>query len=459
MFDDWLEILQRGTYDLALPTLSFSRGASLQCHGSGWLTWQHDTGLQLRATTDGARALLEATFDDDHLPVTLIPHDDYLRPCGASQDEWAVELTPVPVEGCHIHGPSPHVVWELRSPGVTLTRPANHCRDCRVLRGLLGPAPEAWVRGTQTEVHHPHFATRSGMLDWLEAETSIGRLVARRRTADWFEVVVYLDDDCAACGAFDVLNAVGRAFSFLLGRRVHLRGYEDRAQETDTRYLNAAVIRPTRNNLHQPLGRPELYRGAIEPLLGQSVSFFLTERGTQVARYLHLCWDTADNDIQTRMTIASVAVEGLLLLATSQATPPDPGFTPQDVDAAAAWLRANEATLSPRFVARLRNLLGTLNHRRPIDVLQDWRRRGVLGVTAEDVTAWQDLRNSTAHARLIDVGGDRQRFQGRLDQLRRVINVLNRIVLMLVGYTGQYTDYAADGWPSVPFPLPAPGTV
>jgi len=458
MFDHWLDILQRGNYDLALPTLTITRGTAIHCQGSGWLTWQQGSGLVLRATTNGVNALF-AAMADDHEVGQLLPRESFLSVSGTSQDEWCVNLTQVPLDGYHIHGPSPHVVWNLSSPGVTLSRPARRRGKNRKLHALFGPPPETWVRGTETEVRHPDFGRRIGALDWLEATTSAGRVVVRKRTDDWCEVVVYLSEAAVTRNAFDVLNAVGRAFSFVLGRRVHLRGYEDFTPETDIRYLYAAEIRPTRNGLYQPLGRSDVFRTSIEPLLGLAINFFLTERGTQVARHMHLCWDTADNDIQTQMSTASIVAEGLLLLATSRAQPPDPGFTPQDREAASRWLRENEQTLSPRFVARVRGLLGTLNHRRPIDVLQDWRQRSVLCVTQDDVEAWRELRNSTAHARLVEPGGNRQQFQTRLDYLRRVLNLLNRVVLMMMGYNGQYTDYSSPGWPDCAFPLPQTGAI
>jgi hypothetical protein len=40
----------------------------------------------------------------------------------------------------------------------------------------------------------------------------------------------------------------------------------------------------------------------------------------------------------------------------------------------------------------------------------------------------------------------------------RMLNLINRIVLHLMGYRGRYVDYAREGWPEVEFPAIQPET-
>jgi hypothetical protein len=215
----------------------------------------------------------------------------------------------------------------------------------------------------------------------------------------------------------------------------------------------------TNDTLHSLLGRHRAYHAHVEALLGKAIDFFLTEQGECVAHHLYLCWDTADNAWATRFTVASICVEGLVRLATQADAGDAGGHTCEDVAAARQWLVANEATLSPRFVARIRGFLGTLNHQRPVDILRRWQRQGLLGVTAEEVAAWQELRNPGAHAGLVGPAADRDELQADATRFARVINLMNRVVLQLMGYRGLYVDYAQPGWPEVEFHAAPPGAL
>src|SRR5687767_5056594 len=103
--------------------------------------------------------------------------------------------------------------------------------------------------------------------------------------------------------------------------------------------------------------------------------------------------------------------------------------------------------------------LSSMGGWRPVDTLRDWADRGILGITAEDIEAWSRTRNPAAHAGLVAPTKDRDETQVLLNRYHRVLNMLNRIVLQLIGYTGQYTDYSRPGWPDVEFPAAATATL
>ena len=292
-------------------------------------------------------------------PGQLIPHDEYISASGYSPDGWQVSTFPVPRDGCRVDLGSPHVGWGFTTHGFSLTRPANNQADGhRVLRAVLGPPPKMWTRMTETEIRNDYFGRRWFNRDWLLSRSGFGVVTARQRSDHWFEVKVILEKEPPRTGGFEILAAITRAFSFMVGRQVFLRGYEDLMSDSETRHLVTPNREPTRNSLPQPLGSSDSYLGNGENYLGQAIDFFMTEPGEQVAGHLSLCWDTADNLFSTRLAMVSICVEGLLRLAAQPFGGGDPGYTPADRTAFEEWLIAHEACLTPRFISRRHSVIG-----------------------------------------------------------------------------------------------------
>ncbi|HLJ92756.1 MAG TPA: hypothetical protein VKU02_06120 [Gemmataceae bacterium] len=311
---------------------------------------------------------------------------------------------------------------------------------------------------TETEVRNEYFGTRSSRRDWLLTKTTLGPLAARARSDQWFEVRLMHEGTQLSVGTAEILTAVSRAFGFVLGHRVFVLGYEGIFQDHQTRCLEVPNQEPTRNSLLAPLGTGCAYLGGVECVLGRAIDFFLTDQGERVAQHLYLCWDTADNALPTRLAVASICVEGLLRIASQSPNRGDPGYTQADRGAFERWLERNPDGLTARFIARLRGFFGMLGQKRPVDVLRDWQTRGLLSVTEEDIEAWENTRNPSAHAELIGPAADRTALQTRVSRFYRVMNLMNRIVLQLMGYRGVYVDYS-QRWREIEFPAAPDGTL
>src|SRR5439155_26381545 len=121
---------------------------------------------------------------------------------------------------------SPYVTWDYRADGLELTQP-HADSDSRELRALLGPPPKEWTRATEIEIRNQYFDSSHGELDWLLTEPSVGKVAARRRTDEWFEIRVHVNHESRDADTYAVLNAIARAFGFVLGHRVFARGHED----------------------------------------------------------------------------------------------------------------------------------------------------------------------------------------------------------------------------------------
>lgn len=453
MSDDWLDILLNGAFEVTLPTLTLGQKDSAQFLGSGHLNWQVNSGVRVQAKTNGAEELSKNFGHLGISPGKIIPPERHILAMGCTPDGWDVQTSPVSFPGLSLHWDSPHVIWDFVSPGLSLTRAKrNHGRG-HVLRGLLGPPPKRWIRATETEVHNKYFGLRSFELDWLLVETRLGPVAARQRSNQWFEIKVEVNEVCPDTKPLDILFVVATAFSFVLGRRVFIRGFEDNSADRETRYLEASDQEPSKNHLPMPLGNASAYQANIEALVSQAIDFFSTPSGKQVAQYLYLYWNTADDLFPTQLAVASIAVEGLLQVASESSADKDPGWTSADRTLLEKWLKESRDRLSTRFGNRVEGFMVGLDHKRPMDILRDWQARGLLAINDDDIKAWRETRNPAVHARFSIFAPEYNKLQTQFNDFYRVLNLMNRIVLQLIGYSGLYVDYAQPNWPETDFPL------
>jgi hypothetical protein len=294
VFEDWLEILLSGTYEVSTPTLAVTSGEIGTMAGSGHISWNADTGIRVQAVTDRGgypNRLLDGRLG---LPGQLIAHSTFVTFEGRTQEGWEVTADRMPRDGHRSHTDLPSVVWDVGTSGITLRRQSSVPLG-NSLRILVTPLLPGWVRVTETEVRNDVFGSRSICRDWLTTTCSIGRVSARRRSADWFEVLVEPPEGESLRDAFTVRQAIARAFGFILGRRCVIRGHEEINETSETRRLDARAQQTTRNTLLPPLGRQLEFLQNVERLLALAIDFFLSGLGERVAPYLYLCWDTADN--------------------------------------------------------------------------------------------------------------------------------------------------------------------
>jgi hypothetical protein len=284
----------------------------------------------------------------------------------------------------------------------------------------------------------------------LFVATSFGTVAARRRTDVWFEVKIQIDKG-PPLDVYAYLNAVGAAFGFALGRRIILRGFEEVTAEKQSRCLIEGERGTTRQSVLSPLFKEIELAFDLEHFIGQAIEFFLTDLGKKVDHHLSLVRDVADNLFSTRQTLACIAVEGLVKLASVNADPGGPGFVPKDRDIVRKWLGEQRDVLSPRFIARLEGFLGALEHRQPAHVLKGWVTAGLLGISERHVKAWSESRNSGTHAAMMGKTPSREELQAQSDRHVLVLHLLNTIALQLMNYNGRCVDFSRPNWPIVQF--------
>ncbi|WP_175896384.1 hypothetical protein [Burkholderia cepacia] len=73
---------------------------------------------------------------------------------------------------------------------------------------------------------------------------------------------------------------------------------------------------------------------------------------------------------------------------------------------------------------------------------------------------WKKLRNALVHSKLADLQQpDQATVRMQLDRIHCVQVLLCQITYYLIGYSGPYADYGAEGFPIKEYPFEAPRRV
>ena len=138
--------------------------------------------------------------------------------------------------------------------------------------------------------------------------------------------------------------------------------------------------------------------------MGRAIDFFFTEQGNESRTIFTSAGTPRTTPYLRASTVASITLEGLLRLASRNATPDEgepharrcgggqgladgqPGECAQRCDSSDGWMGWPQHARPPGA---------------PIDVLYDWHRRSLLAVTEDDIQAWDRTRNPGSHGGLI----------------------------------------------------------
>lgn len=162
------------------------------------------------------------------------------------------------------------------------------------------------------------------------------------------------------------------------------------------------------------------------------------------AHLSRLMIDTRSN-LDVMGLLVSVAVEGILKLEDFKKVGAMAPELITVIDNITKYL-GEMPDADEKLMARAQGSLGGLKFPRAVDRLSALCDLGVL--TNEMVETWKKLRNTTTHAA---TGTDPQKESVRLHRCFVVYELLNRLVLQMIRYTGQHTDYSRNGWPDTLF--------
>ncbi|QDU37130.1 hypothetical protein Mal4_14380 [Maioricimonas rarisocia] len=348
------------------------------------------------------------------------------------------------------------VVVTFADPAPTLT---DDDQSPDTVEALLWPVSLFWPRESE---QHTQMGTRNHRFSqkcWLEFTSSVGNVFCRRCTDDIAYCRLTLND-----GPEAAIAPVAQAFSFLMGHVVvpiaifELRRPEKKSHQPKKELLRLRrhAVRRKSRTFAAPFGRPrgsssEKLSNEQEKLLTHATDYFTTPAGRDAVDALHLCWDTADADVDVSTLITCTAVEVFatkVLNKNNRLLSPSVANNHDEIVAALHAikdLRSQDGTLpgfSQDLTERISNVLIRWKEQDAVPVARilDYLRKnhGHL-VAASEVKAWERLRNPTAHGQSIWQGETIDKNVA-LKRIRRVETMLIKLLLNEMGYCGRYFD-------------------
>ncbi|MFT3882947.1 MAG: hypothetical protein QM703_25235 [Gemmatales bacterium] len=452
LFDKWEETLLSGHVELPLTQLTISKSGK-DYKGSGRLVWTDHSSIRITGITDGGKSLIN---ENGRFPTcgTLIPHNTYAKGKGVLQDESEVEIFPVHSPSHQLFEGQDQVGWDYNTHGFVITRKRKHyfAKDyVRTVHLIMQPKFGRWTRGTTTVVDNPIFGTKRSALDWCQTMTRLGLLAFRKLDDTWMEAALFMTEAHRDIELIDISTAIGRTVGFINGKRSRIIGAVEYTGDTEKYVMDVRVKSVSSNSLVQPLGNNFASYDYLEQLLSSTFDLFSTSLGKDIGLHLYTCWDIVDNSYQSKAAVLSICLESLVRMVHSVLSKQQDDLQTPGKDMAMTWLESVKDTIDSGFYKRMKGFLGTMHHMRPIDVLKEWKNTGFLGTTAADIDAWTDIRNAAAHGRMITRNESGSKLQVTVSSLHAINNMINRIVLYLANYNGNYCDASKHGWPDMPF--------
>ena len=226
------------------------------------------------------------------------------------------------------------------------------------------------------------------------------------------------------------------SLNFLFGCRARLRGWQQMAGPSMENVLlgnRPKAMRRTYPPLDNFLWRLRWGPTGFEQPLALASSFFLSPTGMKVNPLLHLLWDTADLEMESRLLTAATVLEGLVRnVETCEETPMPLGDQ---------VLRYVEDLMpNGSILARWRGLLAGMGGMHVPTILRQWVSDGRHQASEEERQAFVNRRHPLAHGSMLADATDPA--AGR--DLALLMNLVNKVVLTQMGYRGPFADYSVD---------------
>jgi hypothetical protein len=336
------------------------------------------------------------------------------------------------------------------------------------VKGIVTPfAIDVSNSCSSIEDDNPMFGTATSGRDWLNVEIDGARAGFRKDRDDlhWFAFATKKEEPS---DVVKYAEAFLTALSFVVGESVSwlaCRTYSGTSEIVRLRQPG----RKRKGILNPPLPfRP--FQEAETELLANATSFFHDEANSRVAHLLELCWDVLGGYCHSEYAVVCIAVEALADFTIKKFAD---GKTPQGIAlkaemeqldrfklVAAAALKAScqiDQVKDSRSVARVTKWIEELS------ILQAPKGETIItaaelinassqtkvNISPDEIDAWKKLRNSVSHGGFRTGATAIADFQKEGHQFDCCVNIINKLVLGLMGFKGEIVDYSASGYPTV----------
>jgi len=436
----WLEKIASGNFETELVKLTLTNGYGDRFEGHGQLTWTTKDGVQVDAWTDGIEILFKRYEGRSPcLPRQIIPSEYYLRLEGQTFHQETVVIERIFPNDYTINTAYPTVPWKILQHNV-LSEVSITDRNVSIYQSaqtelLLNPVVLSWPRESNTICDNPHFPINSSIHDWLEFDFSGGHVVAKQLKGDLVKVRL----DSVAHGDPMASFAVSLAFGFISGRSIKIIAEERRDEQAVTKMIYYPARDRTKNRFSPPLSNDPRMRTECESLLSKATKFFCTDIGRQAGDLLRICHISANSTFTNQALVFCVIFEGLVKLLVPKRQLEKSICTEQKNEIIACLKRI---MLDKGTIERFSGFIGKMDEVSSSNNLHVWASNGLMGITRDDVRAWNKLRHPAAHGQLLMDGKNIADKQENIYAMDRVKNLLNKLFLNAMEYEGRYYDYA-----------------
>ncbi|MGA9883368.1 MAG: hypothetical protein WBQ34_06600 [Candidatus Acidiferrales bacterium] len=165
----------------------------------------------------------------------------------------------------------------------------------------------------------------------------------------------------------------------------------------------------------------------------------LDARWHPLSERVHLVATGDAGSLDAGLLALSVAVEGALSIGF-----PNLANSGSELDEQIAKTTSivSGADLTDSFKQRLTGALAAMRAPRAKDRLRALVAAG--SIRKELMDRWASLRNSTVHASDADPAEIRALYR----RYQSALTLFNELVMLVIGYSGEYTDYSTSGWPA-----------
>jgi hypothetical protein len=312
---------------------------------------------------------------------------------------------------------------------------------------------------------NPMFGMAGSGRDWLNVEID-GARAGLRKDRDGLHWFAFATKKGERSDVVKYAEAFLTALSFVVGESVSwlaCRTYSGTSEIVRLRQPG----RKRKGTLNPPLPfRP--FQHAETKLLANATTFFHDEANARVAHLMELCWDALGGYCHSEYAVASIVVEALadFIIEKSLA-----GKTPQGIALKAETKQLKQFKLAAVGALRTSDKIDREKDRRSMARVTKWIkelsiRQSPKGetistaagltttkvkISTEEIDAWKQLRNSVTHGRF-KTGATANAiadFQKKDHQFDCCVNIINKLVLGLMGFKGEIVDYSASGYPTV----------
>ena len=235
------------------------------------------------------------------------------------------------------------------------------------------------------------------------------------------------------------------AVAFLTGRRVGCTAREVIRESNQSRFLATRPIRYCKQPYMGPFCHDTRLVVGYEQFLSLATNFFSTETGQHVAGLLDACINATENSFTTQAMVSCATVESLVdtykhMVRSDESPPERKQFLNRVRKKVEELLVSLEVDAQDRN--RIGGLFGMLHSTSTSAILRELCDRNWAEISANEVKAWSDLRNQVMHGNLVLENAKPEKVQTEVARLQLVTNLINKIVLQVIEYSGPFFDYS-----------------